>query len=146
MEPGLELAISWWDEDILEIQIFAANGRYSGVAECYDGRDAFALAAAALQGFPTGAGDHRQIEFGAFDEDSPRGGVRLDFRCLNAAGHAAAGIVMRHRPEYLSGPVETASFQIDVEASAIDNFCRTLRSMNSARRGRAFLPALPRGH
>ncbi|HEY2857656.1 MAG TPA: hypothetical protein VGJ21_04520 [Terracidiphilus sp.] len=143
MEPGLRIRFWWHDTDVVEVNISASNGAFSGSAMAYIDQDDPQKAATILEGFPKTTSDTREIGFGTVDPLSAGGGVVMRFFCTDSAGHAAVELRLRDEESPVSNrwtrPGQTAHFFADVEASAIDDFVRELRAFDPYESGLAFL-------
>jgi hypothetical protein len=119
-DPGITMAIVWHDNDLLEVEVIATNGRFAGGVRCYASLEIGADFADALRGFPASSVDRRFFEIGTFDDGFAGGGARFDFRCADAAGHAIVVIRLRAAPERGTGA--NAEFSLPLEAAAVDAF------------------------
>jgi hypothetical protein len=126
--PGIEIKVVWFDDDIVELEVRASNGDFSGCAQLYADRDAPNSAATTLSGFPTSSSDDRKLTLGTFDSKVAGGGARFNFRCLDGAGHPVVNVELRADP-HESGE-QSASFLIRCEPSALDSFVHQLKSMS----------------
>jgi len=127
LNAGISIAVIWLDEHLLEVRIAASNGRFSAEADCYDSHDAIERVAAAVRGFPRSVEDRREVSVGNLDPDQIKGGCRLLLRCVDASGGAVVDVTVLATDQH--DPIETASFEIPIEAAAIDAFASELGRM-----------------
>src|SRR5689334_1776399 len=98
MDRGIALTVVWFDDDVVELDVRADNGRFSGEARGYASRGVAAELAKALRGFPRGGDDRRLFEIGTFDDKLAGGGARFEFACRDSAGHASVLVSLRTDP------------------------------------------------
>jgi hypothetical protein len=134
---GLRIAVSWFDEDVVELLVNASNGTFSGEAQVYECHGAPVQLAEGLRGFPDTVADTREFVLGTFRPDLAGGGARLRFRCVDAVGHAIVEVEMRADPRRRGH--YTAAFAMPIEAAAIDHFVEQLGSMTLERDSHATL-------
>src|SRR5262245_7866284 len=141
MQPGVEVSVVWSDQDLIEVEFRASNGRFAGVVNVYADHDALSRFTKELRGFPASVADRRPYQFGNFDPSFAGGGMRMEFRCLDRSGHAVVEMQLRTDPRHQAGREETASFAVRIEAAGVDAFVEELASVGS-RNGRSVrLPA-----
>lgn len=138
MINGIEIEFLWFDDDIDEVRIRGANGRFSGEASVYLGKGQLAEIAALFRGFPSDSSDTRALEVGTFDPSCAGGGARLRLRCASPAGAALIDLVLR-ADESVAGRTESSDFSVPVEAAAIDGFVTSLDRMHGQVGARATL-------
>jgi len=138
MNPRLDIEVVWTDEHAVEVELRAANERFSGVTRFYTAHSEIAEFGKELSGFPTGLGDVREFEFGSVDAESRQEGAKLRF-CLSASGHARVDVEL-FSAEAPPGCKETASFSIPTEAAAIDRFVKSLLELRTEVGALASLP------
>jgi hypothetical protein len=112
MDPGLELQLVWWDDDLDELDCRASNGNFSGLGRFYAARDA--------------PEDRREIELGSLDPNNDQGGLRLILDMARSAGPARISVMLRNGHGEQN---QTVQLLLKVEPAAIDEFVRQLRSM-----------------
>jgi len=127
MERGIEVSVVWFDDDVVELQVRAGNGRFSGETRGYASPSAAADFAAAIRGFPSSASDQRSFELGTFDEQLAGGAARFEFRCRDSAGHGSILVQLRTDPR--RDERATAEFSLDVEAASVDAFVAELERL-----------------
>jgi hypothetical protein len=144
MDSGIHLKYLWHDADLVEVEIRASNGEFSGTAQTYIEAGGLAKSAANLAGFPNDPTDIRELQFGEFGTKFAGGFIHLRFFCLDSAGHAAVEI--RIESAHLSDLAvkgsrasQSAHFFAGVEASAVDDFVAELGRMENDRSGTASL-------
>src|SRR5262245_47677977 len=125
MTPGIDLSIVFADEHLLELRVWASNGRFAGQADLYTPLDAPADLAAVLRAFPSSTTDRRDFELGTRED---RSRVQLRFSCSDSLGHVVAEVDLCSSPLGGTGP-ESARFRVQVEPAGIDAFVRELREM-----------------
>src|SRR5262245_41437574 len=113
MKPGIEIAVVWLDEHLIELLVVASNGNFAGRASLYESHGALVGLASKLQGFPTEPSDRRDIVLGSLDSKCGGGGVHLRFLCTDRVGHPAVEVSLRADPEREGN--DTASFSVRVE-------------------------------
>ena len=129
MKANLSIESIWEDEDLFEVRVKASNGLFSGSADCYTNRDEIAKLAESIQGFPKRIGQEVLFSTGGRDDISF---FSLSFKCIDGSGHVIARIKVAHIDSYINAPQENyiAEFDIKVEASAIDVFVNSLKSLS----------------
>jgi hypothetical protein len=147
MKHGLEVRFHWQDYDVLQIEVSASNELFCGSALPYVSRGVLNDAASALDGFPTGPSDARELELGGKGMGFAGGFVHLRFSCRDLAAHSIVEIVIESKNEgrlgsSQAGEPETVRFFANVEANAIDDFVRDLRRLHDAESGSAWLSFL----
>jgi len=123
---GLHLEVLWFDEHVVEFRLRGGNGRFAAEAEFYDARDGARRLADAIRRFPASVIDSRTVEVGDLEPDGASGGVRINLRCRDAAGHPVLALHFRAEPVSDRSRPETASFSVPVEPAAIDAFAAEL--------------------
>jgi hypothetical protein len=134
MEHGLRVRHLYHDNDILEVEVSAFNGRFAGSTALYIGRDELSLSADALQYFPSSQSDERNVTLGAFGLESAGGALRLRFRCIDSALHVQVSIQIED-----SEGKQSAVVIADVEPAAIDSFIPELQRIQEELSGDAIL-------
>ena len=133
MRSGLEVLVIYVDEHLVELRIQASNGEFAAQASVYANRDAPTNLAQTLRGFPAKSGDSREFQLGTFRSDEGGDGVQLRFYCTDAAGHAAVDVrVETKKPGRAGSHGWMATFDIPVEAAAVDAFVEQLARMRTA--------------
>jgi hypothetical protein len=142
---GFEFQLIWYDYDLLNLRVKAWNGAFGGVTELYTAVGALRAAAQQLQGFPTSPSDNREIRFGNSNRKGAAGGIRMQFRCVDGAGHAYVDATIDSN--YLTGgTIQTVVLAVPVEAAAIDTFAQELERLERERSGTAYLRAEGTGY
>ena len=129
MNRGIEIAIDWWDEDVIIFVFRASNGSFSGEMKAYLPPNTLAELASGLSGFPSHTSDQRAFELGGFSILHAGGGIELRFHCLDSAGHAAVDVKLRSDACAAWGELESAALRIPLEAAAVDNFVDQIRRL-----------------
>ena len=129
MDAGIKITIVWWDDDLVELEIIASNGRFAGRCRFYEQHDVFAKLAESMKDFPCLADDARKLALGNFDPACGGGGFRFEMACRDRAGHADMRVFVRADGDDTFGKPETAFFSIPVEAAGIDSFVSALEHM-----------------
>jgi hypothetical protein len=129
MNRGIEIAIDWWDEDVIMFVFRASNGSFSGEMKAYLPPNTLAELANGLSGFPSHTSDQRAFELGGFSILHAGGGIELRFHCLDSAGHAAVDVKLRSDACAAWGELESAALRIPLEAAAVDNFVDQIRRL-----------------
>jgi hypothetical protein len=138
MEIGLELRVIWGDSDALKVRVSAWNGAFGGVADTYAGIGELAAAGDLLRGFPKNSTDERCFQLGCLDRQYAGGGARLQFRCVDGAGHAFVEVMIDSNAK-TAGTVQTAMVSLPIEAAAVDAFVVELEALEARRDGVAWL-------
>ena len=76
------------DPDYLPARVTVGDGDFSGATKVYESHNVLGALATALDGFPSGPDDRREIILGAFGPATGGGAVRLVFRLVDRAAHA----------------------------------------------------------
>jgi hypothetical protein len=135
---GFQFQANWSDSDLIQLCVSAWNGMFGGTADVYEAIGDLEEAAATLRGFPRDPSNRRELIFGNFDRKCVGGGVRMQFHCIDEAGHSYVEATIDSNYES-PGTVQTAILSMSVEAAAIDVFVRELQAVGAHRTGRAFL-------
>jgi hypothetical protein len=139
--PGVEIEVTWGDDDVLLLEVSASNGVFAGRVDAYGGLDMAAEWAAALEGFPRNRDDSREVSTGTFSDEYAGGGATLRFVVRDAAGRCAVRVRLRAADMIRS--IASAEFTIGVEAAAVDRFVAALRAMSADVGQRAALDGFP---
>ena len=139
MDAGLEVAIDWWDDDVVILRVRASNGRFAGTTKLYAGHQSWLAFAEVLRDFPVDSSDAREYQLGTFDPSYAGGGISVKFFCTDGVGHTAVAIRIYGTAVGSDQRAETANFAITIEASAVDSFVQQLRGMELRRGASAFL-------
>ena len=134
---GVIVTVVWCNDEMLELEIQAGNGRFSGRARGYTSLDAAREFADALRGFPKSGQDRRSFEIGKVDDLPHGGGARFELRCRTSAGQAVMAVRLRADPPD-SG---AAQFSINIEAAGIDAFVSELERLQVRVGASATLPS-----
>jgi hypothetical protein len=131
VENGINLEVIWFDEveELLEVLFSCSNGYFSGQAEIYVTHEVLSKLANGLNGFPSYPNDSRDFELGTFNPEHADGGVRMHFHGLDSVGHAAVDVKLRGDACKALGEIESVALRIPIEAAAVDNFIRQLRTI-----------------
>jgi hypothetical protein len=122
--PGVEIKLIWFDNDMIELQIKAANDRLAGQTIFYDSYESPKDFAKLLIGFPENSADSREFEFGDFG-----GNAKFKFECLDKVGHCVLNLTLIKDSDQIKGSSESVTLCMKVEPAAIDDFVRELGSM-----------------
>lgn len=139
LDSRLVFRIVWKDEDVIELDVWASNGRYSGQTRIYATSDELEEMSRNLPRFPKDVSAKYEQTFGE------KGGVScvsLKFYCFNKAGHAAVQVYMEDQvpTDYREEEKNKVELEIKCEAASIDEFSRQLNEMGKRREGTAVLP------
>jgi hypothetical protein len=137
---GLQIQVTYADEDLVEIRVSAWNGMFGGAAEIYVNLDELEQIAGKLKGFPETIADSREIVVGELGSRSPSedGGLRMFFYCRDSSGHAY--VDLRIESYSLSKrKVQFVTCFLPIEAAAVDSFVEELARIGAERAGQAFL-------
>jgi hypothetical protein len=143
LDAGIDVEIVYFDDDLVELQVRASNGRFAATAELYENLDVLPSLGLLLRGFPVSPADVRERTLGNFNPSCGGGGVRLRLACTDAWGHAA--VYLRVRAEGTRRTFggkdadESAEMTIPVEPAAIDAFVEQLRCAEVRKGWRAHL-------
>ncbi|MBD0325761.1 MAG: hypothetical protein ICV68_04985 [Pyrinomonadaceae bacterium] len=134
----LQLEIIWTDEQLVELQAIASNGRYCGTTEVYTTIEDLLRLAEQLEGFPKQLAD--VVAFEAGDQNS-YAFLRLIFYCIDGVGHTAINVCMEESVEtnFRAEKKHQVSFELRCEPSAIDKFQKELKLLAVSQKGRATL-------
>jgi hypothetical protein len=135
-ENFLTLEVVWKDEHMLELEVTVANNSYSGVARGYDTREALAILAKQLEGFPK---DDQPI-FYKIGESLQQGHLSISFCPIGLSG--LVGVKVYLEKGGLTGCQNSnVSTELLVEPSAIDIFQKYLTTLAANQQGIAKLIA-----
>jgi hypothetical protein len=140
METGLKIEIAFGNEDVLELEVSASNGVFSGRTRPYASVGSLEDAATQLSGFPNAATDTRLLVLGGFGHEYAGGAVSLAFAQSERAGHGYVQVVIEAEDE-VNGITETVTLAVPFELSALDAFVVDLRHLDSEQKGIALLKA-----
>jgi hypothetical protein len=144
VSSGLKLKYLWHDLDVLEVEVSASNGSFSGASRTYVGINYLAEAAETLEGFPQNGSDVRELQFGASGREFAGGSAHMRFFCKKPACHAVLELRIESEDESNTGsdwnlPEQTAHLFGEIEASAVDEFVVELRRLEENKSGVALL-------
>jgi len=130
----VRVALVYEDADILELDVTATNGRFTGAGLYYVGVDSLEETHELLAGFPVRADDSREVIFGSLEPGFARGGVRLHFSCVGLARRAHISVEMLTHNETgtltdAELPDQRVTFWAAVEPAAVDSFLVELKAM-----------------
>jgi hypothetical protein len=138
MVRGIEIRYLYHDNDVIQLQIVADNGRFRGTTRVYAGIGELSDIAESLRGFPEDPYDKRQVMFGQFGRKIAGGAVRLRLYCRDMAGHPV--IEVKIEAAYAASYVaETMTALIDFEPAALDVFLQELPKLEKQFSGCAAL-------
>jgi hypothetical protein len=135
LELGIEFAVFWRDQDVIELRVMSSNGYVAGWTTAYVGHDMLPQVAERLKGFPSSTSDSRDFGLGTFDPKYADGGLRMHFYCLDSVGHAAVEIKIRGDGCEALGEVESVALRIPIEAAGVDSFVAQVRAMDTDQLG-----------
>ena len=119
----LKITVAWFDNDLLELSLSAASEGFSGRANFYASLRAPMELADLLEGFPLGATDVRQCEFGQRGLVG-HGGASIRLWCNDSLGHLKLRVGL-----FMDSPDESATVALDVVPAELDEFVDQLRLM-----------------
>ena len=138
MLRGIRITYLCHDDDVIQLQIVADNGRFRGTTRVYAGIGELSDIAESLRGFPEDPYDKRQVMFGQFGRKMAGGAVRLRLYCRDMAGHPV--IEVRLEGDYTAPYVaETTTAFLDFEPAALDVFLQELPKLEKQFSGYAAL-------
>ncbi|KAA9340266.1 hypothetical protein [Adhaeribacter soli] len=139
-ENHLKFEVIWKDEDMIELQISANNGRYSGITEVYEVSDNLLKFVKELIGFPFGK-DRLNHSCGKKDSYAY---FEMDFYKISPTGRCGVLVTMEENvsTEYRKEEKDKLSMELIVEPSAIDDFCKELKSLAEREDGTAELKGI----
>lgn len=124
----VELRIIGLDADYSLLAISVADGQFAGATEVYGADFAANELATALEGFPRSPTDIREVILGSRDERVADGWIRFTCRCVDRAGHPVLEIELCDKYAAFGLRPRSAHVHLRVEAPAIDEFVRVLRT------------------
>lgn len=153
--PELSFEVIYRDDDLIQVEVKASNGRYAGVTVFYTGALEFIEIGEELQGFPKGIGQVIEKAFGytrqeliEFQEKNHIENigfyippyVNLKFKCIDKSGHTAVDIILVEENwterEEAKGKV---SFEMLFEPASLDIFSVELSTLGKNKKGKATL-------
>jgi hypothetical protein len=134
MKHSLRVQYLYHDNDILEIEVSASNGRFAGATALYINRDELSQSADVMRGFPNSRADKRELIWGAFGSESAGGAAQLQIRCIDSALHVQISIQIED-----ADGMQSAVVIAGLEPAAIDNFIPQLRQIEEKFSGEAVL-------
>ena len=138
LKPSLRFEHIWEDDSMIEIRVSATDGFFSGLTEIYTSWESLSEFMNRLRGFPRATLDTIEDTNGKVNGYSY---LRLFFRCIDGAGHAAVEIEMEQNQK-LAGPADIrarAKFGFSIEPVAVDSFVTQLQAMMHSKKGSALL-------
>ena len=128
MKPYLSIKSIWEDESLFEVRVTASNGSFSGAADCYTNRDEIIKLAESVEGFPKRIG---QVVTFTTSEREDLSFFTLQFKCVDGSGHIVMRVKVAHIVSYSNAEQEKciSEFDIKVEASSIDTFVKSVKSL-----------------
>jgi len=137
---GLQFRVLYRDRDLVKVRATAWNRAFGGATDVYVGTGQLGEVAEQLRGFPTGTADNREVMLGAFGAESAGGGMSMQFRCGDRAGHAY--VETKIDSDWDSEhQVQSAALWLLIEASAVDSFVEDLRRLDQGTGATARLTA-----
>ena len=135
MESKLEIKSIWEDDHLFEIQVFASNGLFSGMANCYTLRKEMKKLSDFLKGFVFTNGEELDFSTGQNDTHSY---FNLNIKQVDNVGHLVARIRIAHICTYSNAAQERnyCELEIPVVAASIDSFARALSKLSESELGK----------
>lgn len=134
MDSKLEIISIWEDEDLFEVKVIASNGSFSGISDCYTNREEIAKLSEDIDGFPKSIDQEVCFTTGEREDLSY---FSLFFKCRDGAGHVVLRVKVAHIVSYTNTAQvkDISEFDIQLEASAIDAFARSLNALSKSKLG-----------
>jgi hypothetical protein len=139
-EDKLKFEVIWKDEHMIELRIYASNGRYSGITEVYEVSDSLLKFVYELNKFPF---EKEKLSYSCGKKDS-YAYFNMDFYKIGVSGICGVLITMEENvtTEYRKEEKDNLSMELIVEPNAIDTFCRELKSLAEKEEGIAVLKGI----
>ena len=153
-QPQLSFEITHRDEEMIQVDVMASNGRYTGTTSFYsdaNGKELFEFVKK-LQGFPKEVGQVEEQEFGYTKNEilhlkesnlgfkTAMWYVGLKFFCFDKTWHTAVSIVLLEENwterEEARGQ---ASFELKFDPAQLDEFVQELIVLAESKEGKATL-------
>lgn len=136
----LKLEVIWKDESMIELQVSANNGRYSGTTEVYESSESLLSFANELYGFPFGK-DKVTHFCGEKDSYAYFG---MEFYKIGMTGKCGLLITLEENvaTEYRKNEKDKLSMELIVEPNSIDIFYQELKSLALKEDGIAVLKGI----
>ncbi len=138
MDIAAKFQVIYKDSDLYQLQIVAWNGDFGGSVQVYEAIGDLEEGAKIIQGFPSNPSDTREITFGSLDPNCAGGGVRMSFHSIGGSVRPYVEIEMVSGHE-VAGTTQTALLSMHIEATAVDSFVLSLRSLETHGSGVATL-------
>lgn len=122
MLHGLTFSVSWFDVDVIQLDVSCSNGRFSGQTSIYEVHNFAEELARALKGFPKSDSDVVEAQLGTFNPQQAGGGLQMKFQCRDAMGHCEVVVTIRSPDCLAPGSAESTVLLLPVEPAAIDQF------------------------
>ncbi len=132
LDGMLTLEIVYTDADLIECVVSARSPSFSGATSIYFTSDSLVRFAAAISGFPSQVGDHRE-----FDAESLGDTFRLQLDTLEASGLCTATVEIADARDM----PQRAIITFGVYAGDVDSFEAGLRTLSRSEEGIATLGA-----
>lgn len=138
---GLEIAVVWNDEWLIEIRIVAASGSFRGRAEVYTDPGWLLDLATKFRGFPKSREDRFRVEIG----ESGLERATIEAFVFDASGHVALAVRMTEEPSLApnEGRGQEAEIVLAFEPAAADRFADELEALANTVEGSATLRGIP---
>jgi hypothetical protein len=126
---ALTVEYHWHDDHILQVSLYASNGRFSGAALPYLGHGELTALAEALRHFPEKA--PVECELGQKNLEW----ARLTFFAVGSARHGAvrAEIYSQEASVRAKHAVQKTDLQLELDPAQIDRLCRSLRHIDATK-------------
>ena len=136
----LKFEVIWKDDDMIELQISANNGRYSGITEVYEVPDSLIELVNQLNGFPFGKDKVTHI----CGEKDSYAYFEMDFYKIGPTGKCGVLITMEENvaTEYRREEKDKLSMELIIEPNAIDAFCKEMMHLAKREEGIAELKGI----
>jgi hypothetical protein len=137
MDLGIKITVLDWEPDDCLFEVVCSNGLFSGGTRVCANTDFFSKIFDQLADFPKSVEDTRVVLMGSLEPESAEGGVRLKFFCSTPWGHPFVFVKIRADQNHQFTRKTKATFNIKIEAAAIDEFIKQI-SVAEIRKGDSF--------
>lgn len=143
MEPQIVFEVVWQDDDVVELEVVVANGRFYGRSRVYTVYDDMSKLADALDGFPLASATFPEFLAGKSGSSCF---FQARFYCFDDAGHTAARCCLEGNvaTDFRQDEKDALAIEVQFEPLACEAFVSDLRALVRDRSGKACLVGIPR--
>jgi len=130
MDKKLKIVSIWEDPDVIELEISASNGLFSGATKCYSQRNEIHEIGNRLKNFQLKKGHEESISFFIDDKSSA---FHFTVRCIDSIGSVNVKLRIIHIANYIGINPQAeryiSEFDFNTEPILLENFAQELISL-----------------